>query len=398
MPSTNDYGRCLRAARDVPAGTFVVRFAGPVVEHRDVPVEEIGYALLMSDGRYLVPENDARLINHSCEPNCAFVDDVDVVTLRPVRRGEELTVSYDEVDPADHAARPEIYRWDDRWTFACRCGSARCVGWVARYRNLEVTVPDARTRIRRAVERERQSRDYALHYYDDEWEHARLLQLDTALLDTLLTRPGRLLDATMGRGRHVLHFARRGFEVHGNDYNPHMVELVRDDLRTKNLAAWLHQQDVTSLSDFAASTFDYVICMFSSLSCLPGYNNRQKAFAEFARVLRPGGLLVVHVHNRLGMVRNRETLAWALRTYLWREEGLERGDWLIQHGHLGETFLHLFSPREVRRLFRVAGLHVTRETYLNAAQDDYHRGSFARLRSGGMFFVGERPWEPGRDR
>jgi SAM-dependent methyltransferase len=398
VPSTNDYGRCLRAARDIPAGTFVLRFSGPVVERRDIPSSEIVYALLMTDGRYLIPDNDARLINHSCEPNCVFVNDADVVTAQPVRRGMELSVSYDAIDPADRAARPSMYQWDDRWTFACRCGSARCVGWVGGYRDLEGTVPDERARIRRAVERERQSRDYALHYYDDEWEHAGLRQLDTALLDTLLPKTGRLLDATMGRGRHVLHFGRRGFEVHGNDYNPHMVELVRSDLRAQNLTAQLYQLDVTQLSGLADSMFDYVICMFSSLSCIPGDSNRRRAFAELSRVLRPGGLIVTHAHNRLGVVRDREALEWALRTYLWREKGLERGDWLFTHGHLGETFLHLFSPRELSRLFRQAGLIIKKEIYLNAVQDDYYRGAFARLRSGGMIFVGQRPAVPADDR
>ena len=63
--------------------------------------------------------------NHSCAPNCAkamSAGRVDVVALRAVPRGEEITVSYLKLD-APGAARREYLR--EKYNFDCRC--ARCV-------------------------------------------------------------------------------------------------------------------------------------------------------------------------------------------------------------------------------------------------------------------------------
>ena len=67
--------------------------------------------------------------NHSCAPNCAkAMSDrggcrvVDVIALRAVPRGEEITVSYLKLD-APGAARRAYLR--EKYNFDCRC--ARCV-------------------------------------------------------------------------------------------------------------------------------------------------------------------------------------------------------------------------------------------------------------------------------
>lgn len=67
-----------------------------------------------------VPWNDARLINHSCEPNCeAWIegDEIYIYALRDINEGEELTFDYgfDVECYVDHI---------------CRCGTASCVGYI----------------------------------------------------------------------------------------------------------------------------------------------------------------------------------------------------------------------------------------------------------------------------
>lgn len=68
--------------------------------------------------------NEARFINHSCDPNCESVTRarrVWVYALRDIEPGEELTYDYnltgDEDDPVAQAAE-----------YPCRCGSAACRG------------------------------------------------------------------------------------------------------------------------------------------------------------------------------------------------------------------------------------------------------------------------------
>lgn len=61
-----------------------------------------------------------QLLNHSCDPNLVLdVDRLTLTALRPSERGEELTLFY----PATE--------WEMAEPFACRCGTARCVGWIA---------------------------------------------------------------------------------------------------------------------------------------------------------------------------------------------------------------------------------------------------------------------------
>mmetsp|Transcript_30227 Transcript_30227/g.54336 ORF Transcript_30227/g.54336 Transcript_30227/m.54336 type:complete len:81 (-) Transcript_30227:26-268(-) len=68
---------------------------------------------------------DACLFNHSCQPNCSWSlsptsGKMEVWTVLPVRRGQELTISYlgDDVQ-ADRTQRQALIR--QNWNFDCRC-------------------------------------------------------------------------------------------------------------------------------------------------------------------------------------------------------------------------------------------------------------------------------------
>ena len=66
------------------------------------------------------PYNDARLINHSCEPNAEMVNEDDhlwLFALRDIRPGEEITFDYG-------------YDLEHFMDHPCRCGTAGCVGYI----------------------------------------------------------------------------------------------------------------------------------------------------------------------------------------------------------------------------------------------------------------------------
>ena len=76
--------------------------------------------------------NDARWINHSCDPNCEAVleehdgknrkkDKVFIEAIRRIAPGEELTYNYGIVLSEPHTARLKKI-------WACRCGSPKCTG------------------------------------------------------------------------------------------------------------------------------------------------------------------------------------------------------------------------------------------------------------------------------
>mmetsp|Transcript_4976 Transcript_4976/g.7725 ORF Transcript_4976/g.7725 Transcript_4976/m.7725 type:complete len:149 (-) Transcript_4976:56-502(-) len=129
------YGKGLIASRDCEPGEVVAVWHGRVVDkYEDVPEESIIYTLNFRTAedptyRWLIPHCDAMYVNHSCKPNCTIDDEQRIVTIRPVKKGEEFTTVYNCGDESDW--------WDQRWTFKCRCGAPNCQGDIDRYRRVD---------------------------------------------------------------------------------------------------------------------------------------------------------------------------------------------------------------------------------------------------------------------
>jgi len=96
--------------------------------------------------------------------------------------------------------------------------------------------------------------------------------------------PGRALDAARGTGRHAAFLAARGHDVVGVDASPEMLARAAP----KVPSAELRLGDLESLP-LATGSFDAVVCGLA-LSHLP---DLEAPLSELARVLRPGGRLIV---------------------------------------------------------------------------------------------------------
>lgn len=138
------HGRGGFALRRIRKGTRVVEYLGDRITHRQADLryqdksDRDNHTFLFIVDRGVVIDggvngNDARFINHSCDPNCeSVIDDrrVFIEAIRTIKPGEELTYDYqigrDRNDPPDV---DEI--------FACRCGAEKCRGtmlWPAKRR------------------------------------------------------------------------------------------------------------------------------------------------------------------------------------------------------------------------------------------------------------------------
>jgi hypothetical protein len=126
-------GLGLLATANLEPYTVVERFDGPTVKYEQIPEEEIRFALLFSGDDWVIPRTGARYLNHSCDANCCVTDTCEVVTVRRVPQGEELTILYNGVSMEEFLTGGADYFWDERWTFLCRCGSPRCIGLIDRY-------------------------------------------------------------------------------------------------------------------------------------------------------------------------------------------------------------------------------------------------------------------------
>lgn len=99
----------------------------------------------------------------------------------------------------------------------------------------------------------------------------------------------RLLDAGCGEGYLSIRYAERGADVTGVDISEKLVAVARE--RDEKHLATFHIGDICNLHDIADQSFDVVLCNLVLLN-VPCY---REAIAEFARVLRPSGALVLSV-------------------------------------------------------------------------------------------------------
>ena len=129
------HGQGVFATRRIAKGARVVEYLGERIGHREAnrryaqKATEDNHTFLFVVDRGIVIDagtdgNDARFINHGCDPNCESVIEgrrVFIDALRTIQPGEELT--YDYSIARDRDDPPNI---DE--IFACRCGFARCRG------------------------------------------------------------------------------------------------------------------------------------------------------------------------------------------------------------------------------------------------------------------------------
>jgi SET domain-containing protein len=128
-------GRGVSAKRKIPKGTRIIEYVGERVPVSQFMVEVLGgkpasiYAFRLNESFVIDGArdgNDARFINHSCEPNCevyVFDDRAYVYAMRDIKRGEELTFDYQ----LQSSTRRAISKTDSE-KYRCNCGSEHCRG------------------------------------------------------------------------------------------------------------------------------------------------------------------------------------------------------------------------------------------------------------------------------
>ncbi len=130
------HGRGVYATTFIPAETKIIEYVGELIDKDESEARGVSqhkkslktgdaavYIFTLSkrwdiDGN--VPWNTARLINHSCNPNCeAWVEGrkIFIHSLKDIGPGDELTFDYGF----------DVECFDDH---PCRCGQKGCVGYI----------------------------------------------------------------------------------------------------------------------------------------------------------------------------------------------------------------------------------------------------------------------------
>jgi len=122
----------LYANCDIKKGTKIIEYKGKIISTKksaEDPKFDNGKAIYLFninkrldlDGDFKF--NTARLINHSCNPNCEVFGTglkIWVYAMKNIKKGDELSYDYG-------------FSFDEDYKqFPCRCGSNNCVGFIIR--------------------------------------------------------------------------------------------------------------------------------------------------------------------------------------------------------------------------------------------------------------------------
>jgi SAM-dependent methyltransferase len=201
--------------------------------------------------------------------------------------------------------------------------------------------------------------DHIANDYDEYFAHNSLFDFDRAVLERHFTRPGLIVDLGAGTGRLLPPFARRGFRALAVDLSLPMLRVVGQKAAAERLPIDRLQANMTELDCLRDGVADYCISMFATLGMIKGVQNRRRALAHARRVLRPGGLLVVHVHNRWQNLFVPGGWRWVLGNMLAAAFGRgEAGDRVYDYRGIPKMCLHLFTRGELLRELRRAGFRI----------------------------------------
>ena len=107
-------------------------------------------------------------------------------------------------------------------------------------------------------------------------------------------RPGAtVLDAGCGTGRYAVELARRGYAVEGVDRSSELIDTARQSVRGHGTSVSLRVGDLLALP---AERYHGILCR-GVLNDFVSEDTRVSVFAEFARALRPAGVLILDVRE-----------------------------------------------------------------------------------------------------
>jgi SAM-dependent methyltransferase len=154
--------------------------------------------------------------------------------------------------------------------------------------------------------------------------------------------------------------ARRGFRGLAVDLSSRMLGIVGRKAQWENVPIDRLLANIVELDCLRSEIADYCLCMFSTLGMVRGRANRLRALTHVRRILKPGGMFVLHVHNRWSNLFMPQGRTWLWSNFLsaLRSKEVEPGDKFFPYHDVPQMFLHLFTRRELTQDLRAAGLAI----------------------------------------
>ncbi|HID22708.1 MAG TPA: class I SAM-dependent methyltransferase [Planctomycetaceae bacterium] len=146
-------------------------------------------------------------------------------------------------------------------------------------------------------------------------------------------RGQRILDAGCGPGRHVIALNKAGYRAEGADLAEAMLDVARRNAAAAGVQTQWYSAAFSELAVKCPDNYDGLICLGNSLAASPDSAAVRAALANFARVLKPGGSLILQILNF---------------PRLQREQPCVRGPRAIVHNGTEYLFLRVYHFERCR--------------------------------------------------
>ncbi len=230
--------------------------------------------------------------------------------------------------------------------------------------------------------------------YEGYLQGSSLPDLDRGFVHLRFQRPGRVVDLGCGPGRSLLPLAKKGFACVGVDLSEAMLAAGAENAHVSEVDVQFVRANLVDLDCIRDGSFDYGLCLFSTLGMIRGRRERRLALGHAARILRSGGMFILHVHNRWSDLGRPGGIRHILRDIVYaRRRDYEPGDrYMPAHQGVANLYLHLFTRREIRQDLNAAGFRIVANQPIGVSKTGKLRCPwfFGRLRAVGYLILAHR--------
>lgn len=119
------HGMGVFATKPIRKGEVIAKFDGTIYDFdfEDWTQDLYNHVIQFEERKWRDSKGIARLINHSCDPNCGIKRRFEVVAMKDIEPGEQITWDYEMTE-------------DYLWRMKCTCGSPLCRKTIGAFRNM----------------------------------------------------------------------------------------------------------------------------------------------------------------------------------------------------------------------------------------------------------------------
>jgi SAM-dependent methyltransferase len=229
--------------------------------------------------------------------------------------------------------------------------------------------------------------------YDEYFADCPLFNLDESIAARYFKTPGIVADFGCGTGRALVPLVKQGHRGLAVDLSNEMLAVVREKATAENLPIDCVQANLVEMDTIPTASVDYGICFFSTLGMVRGAENRLAALRHIHRIIKPGGIFVIHVHNVWYNLYDPTGPWWLIKNRIqsWLSSKLEFGDKVYNYRQIPNMFLHVFRRGEIVGALKSAGFQIREVVPLSPQRYSPLRWPrfFGNLRANGWIIVGE---------